>query len=204
VTARAKPRWTLILALDGPPWYPVFTRYHAGAMALALGDKAAARAYFTDLLTDPQGGGAAPDTYIRNVMALASMEARDGNKRAALDALAAGEDFSPNYAPLAALRQLIEADGKPQAGVKTAQQGAAAALFHAGRGPQPRGRGRNGRRLPAVRTYADPDDAATLVILGGLKERMGKMEDAIALYEMVPENLADAACFGAAAGACAG
>jgi hypothetical protein len=93
-----------VLALDGPPWYPVFTRYHAGALALALGDKAAARAHFTDLVADPQGGGAAPDTYIRTVMALASLEARDGNKRAALDALAAGEDFSPNYAPLAALQ----------------------------------------------------------------------------------------------------
>jgi tetratricopeptide (TPR) repeat protein len=111
-----------VVELEGPTWYPVFTRYHAGAMSLALGDKDGARAQFTDLIADPQGGGAAPDTYIRTVMALASMEAREGNKRAALDALAAGEDFSPNYAPLAALRQLVEADGKPEPGVKTASR----------------------------------------------------------------------------------
>jgi tetratricopeptide (TPR) repeat protein len=177
-----------IAALDGPTWYPVFTRYHAGAMALALGDKAAARAYFTDLLTDPQGGGAAPDTYIRNVMALASMEARDGNKRAALDALAAGEDFSPNYAPLAALRQLIEADGKPQAGVKTAQQGAAAALFTLGAALNREGAEETVAVYLQFARTLDADDASTLVILGGLKERMGKMEDAIALYQMVPET----------------
>ncbi|MDP3523824.1 MAG: tetratricopeptide repeat protein, partial [Hoeflea sp.] len=115
-----------ILALKGPPWYPVFTRYHAGAMALAMGTKAEARKHFTDLIADPQGGGAAPDTYIRGVMALAGLEARDGNTRAALDALAKGEDFSPGYAPLTALRQQIEEGGKPEAGVKTAQQGAAA------------------------------------------------------------------------------
>jgi hypothetical protein len=28
-----------ILALEGPPWYPVFTRYHAGAMAQAWARK---------------------------------------------------------------------------------------------------------------------------------------------------------------------
>ncbi|EDQ32089.1 Flp pilus assembly protein TadD [Hoeflea phototrophica DFL-43] len=177
-----------VVGLEGPTWYPVFTRYHAGAMSLALGDKAGARTQFTDLIADPQGGGAAPDTYIRTVMALASMEARDGNKRAALDALAAGEDFSPNYAPLAALRQLIEADGKPEPGVKTAQQGAAAALFTLGAALN-----RDGAEetvavyLQFARTL-NPDDAATLVILGSLKERLGKMEDAIALYQMVPET----------------
>jgi tetratricopeptide (TPR) repeat protein len=177
-----------VLALDGPPWYPVFTRYHAGALALALGDKAGARAHFTDLVADPQGGGAAPDTYIRTVMALASLEARDGNKRAALDALAAGEDFSPNYAPLAALRQLIAGDGKPQPGVKTAQQGASAALFTLGAALNREGAEETVAVYLQFARALNPDDAATLVILGGLKERLGKIEDAIVLYESVPEE----------------
>lgn len=176
-----------ILALEGPPWYPVFTRYHAGAMALALGDKAAARSHFKDLVADPQGGGAAPDTFIRTVMALASLEARDGDARAALDALAAGEDFSPNYAPLAALRQLIQNGEKPQPGITTAQQGASAALFTLAAALN-----RDGAEetvavyLQFARTL-NPDDAATLVILGSLKERLGKIEDAIAIYGEVPE-----------------
>lgn len=177
-----------LLALDGAPWYPVFTRYHAGAMALALGKKAEARAHFTDLIADPQAGGAAPDTYIRAIMALAEMEARDGNKRAALDALAAGENFSPNYAPLAALRQLIESGGTPEAGIKTAQQGAAAALFTLGSALNREGAEETVAVYLQFARALDPDNADTLVILGGLKERLGKIDDAIAIYQAVPEK----------------
>lgn len=177
-----------ILALDGPPWYPVFTRYHAGAMAQAMGKKAEAKQHFTDLIADPQSGAAAPDTYIRTVMALAGLEARNGNKRAALDALAAGEEFSPGYAPLAALKKLVEEDGKPEPGVMTAQQGSAAVLFTLGSALN-----RDGAEetvavyLQFARTL-DPGNAATLVILGGLSERLGKAEEAIKIYEAVPAS----------------
>lgn len=177
-----------ILALEGPPWYPVFTRYHAGAMALAMGKKAEARKHFTDLIADPQGGGAAPDTFIRGVMALAGLEARDGNQRAALNALASGEDFSPGYAPLAALRQVIEDGGKPEAGVKTAQQGAAAALFTLGSALNREGAEETVAVYLQFARALDAANAETLVTLGGLKERLGKTEDAIAIYEAVPET----------------
>ena len=177
-----------ILALDGPPWYPVFTRYHAGAMAQAMGNKAEARKHFTDLIADPQSGAAAPDTYIRAVMALAAMEAREGNNRAALDALATGEDFSPGYAPLAALRQLIEDDGKPEAGVMTAQQGSAAVLFTLGSALNREGAEETVAVYLQFARTLDPNDAATLVILGGLTERLGKAEEAIKIYQAVPET----------------
>lgn len=177
-----------ILALEGPPWYPVFTRYHAGAMALALGDKAAARGHFTDLVADPQGGGAAPDTYIRTVMALASQEARNGDTRAALDALAAGEDFSPGYAPLAALRQSISNGEKPQPGITTAKQGASAALFTLAAALNRDGAEETVAVYLQFARALNPDDAATLVVLGSLKERLGKVEDAIAIYRDVPET----------------
>jgi len=177
-----------ILALEGPPWYPVFTRYHAGAMAQAMGKKAEARQHFTDLIAEPQAGAAAPDTYIRSVMALAGLEAREGNKRAALDALAAGEDFSPGYAPLAALRQLIAEDGKPEAGVITAQQGAAAVLFTLGSALNRDGAEETVSVYLQFARALDPDNAATLVILGGLTERLGKPEEAIKIYEAVPVN----------------
>lgn len=177
-----------ITSLEGPPWYPVFTRYHAGAMAQAMGKKAEARQQYTDLIADPQSGAAAPDTYIRAVMALAGLEAREGNKRAALDALAAGEEFSPGYAPLAALEQLIESDGKPEPGVMTAQQGAAAVLFTLGSALNREGAEETvAVYLQFARALA-PQNAATLVILGGLTERLGKPEEAIKLYEAVPET----------------
>jgi tetratricopeptide (TPR) repeat protein len=177
-----------ILALEGPPWYPVFTRYHAGAMAQAMGKKAEARKHFTDLIADPQSGSAAPDTYIRAVMALAGLEAREGNRRAALDALSAGEDFSPSYAPLAALRQVIEEDGKPNPGVMTAQQGAAAVLFTLGSALNREGAEETVAVYLQFARTLDPNDAATLVTLGSLTERLGNAEEAIEIYEAVPEN----------------
>ncbi|MDF1606623.1 tetratricopeptide repeat protein [Hoeflea sp. YIM 152468] len=175
-----------ILALDGPPWYPVFTSYHAGAMAQAMGKKSVARNHFIDVIADPQAGAAAPDTYIRTVMALASLEARAGNKRAAFDALSAGEDFSPGYAPLAALRQLIVDDAKPEAGVTTAQQGAAAVLFTLGSALNREGAEETVAVYLQFARALDPNNAATLVILGGLTERLGKAEEAIKIYESVP------------------
>ena len=175
-----------ILALEGPPWYPVFTRYHAGAMAQAMGKKAEARQHLTDLIADPQSGAAAPDTYIRAVMTLAGLEARDGKKRAALDALAAGEDFSPGYAPLAALKQLIEDDGKLETGVMTAQQGSAAVLFTLGSALNREGAEETVAVYLQFARTLDPTNAATLVILGGLTERLGKAEEAIKIYEAVP------------------
>ncbi|PHR23008.1 MAG: hypothetical protein COA37_09820 [Hoeflea sp.] len=177
-----------IQALEGPPWYPVFIRYHAGAMAQAMGKKAEARKQFTDLIADPQSGAAAPDTYIRAVMALAGLEAREGNKRAALDALAAGEEFSPGYAPLAALQQRIESDGKPEPGVMTAQQGTAAVLFTLGSALNREGAEETVAVYLQFARTLDPQNAATLVILGGLTERLGKLEEAIKLYEAVPDT----------------
>lgn len=177
-----------IQALDGPPWYPVFTHYHAGAMAQAMGKKAEARKQFTDLISDPQSGAAAPDTYIRAVMALAGLEAREGNKRAALDALAAGEEFSPNYAPIAALRQQIEEDGKPEPGVMNAQQGSAAVLFTLGSALNREGAEETVAVYLQFARTLDPQNAATLVILGGLTERLGKLEEAITIYQAVPET----------------
>ncbi|OCW55574.1 tetratricopeptide repeat protein [Hoeflea olei] len=177
-----------VLTLDGPPWYPVFTRFHAAAMAQAMGNKAEARKHYTDLIAEPQLGGTAPDTYVRGVMALAGLEAREGNSRAALDALAAGEEFSPGYAPLSALRQTIADGGKPEAGIKTAQQGAAAVFFTLASALNREGAEETvGIYLQFARVL-DPADAATLVLLGSLKERLGKAEDAISIYESVPEN----------------
>ena len=157
-------------------------------MAQAMGNKVEARKHFTDLIAEPQSGGPAPDTYIRAVMALAGMEARDGNTRAALDALAAGGDFSPGYAPLSALWQLIMEGGKPKAGVKTAQQGAASALFTLGSALNREGAEETVAVYLQLARALDPENAETLVTLGGLKERLGKTDDAIVIYKAVPES----------------
>lgn len=173
-------------SLDGPPWYPVFTLFHAAAMAEAMDKVEVARELYKSNITDKARGGAAPDTYIRAVMALASLEAREGNARAALDALAVGEDFSPGYAPLTALKQQVESGRKPEREIADASQGAASVFFTLGSALNREGAEETvGLYLQFARAL-DPANAATLVLLGSLKEALGKPEDAIAVYRQVP------------------
>jgi len=175
-------------AMEGPEWFAIFKSYHAGAIALAAGDKATARARLNDAVLDRNGGAAAPDTFMRSVMALARLEARDGNKQKALDTISAGENLVNNYTPLEALRKSIE-DGKPQEQqVRNATQGASAVLFSIGAALN-----RDGAEdivslyLQTARAL-DPDSADILVMLGGIAENLKKTDRAIALYRSVPEN----------------
>ena len=174
--------------LDGPPWYPVFTRYHAGVMALAMGDKTTARRFLSDAVADPATGASAPDTHIRTVMELAALDAREGNTRGALDTLAKGEEFSQNYAPLSALRQAIERNEPPAVDITTAQDGAAAVFFTLGSALNRSGAEETVTLYLQFARTLNPDDAATLVILGTVKEALGKQEEAIDFYSMVPEQ----------------
>ena len=177
-----------IEAMKGPEWFAIFKNYHEGAIALAAGDKATARAKFNDAILDRNGGGAAPDTFLRAVTALARLEARDGNKQKALDAVAVGENFLNNYAPLGALRTSIE-NGQPQEQqVRNAAQGAASVLFTIGAALN-----RDGAEdivslyLQSARAL-DPDSADILVMLGGVAENLKKPEQAIEFYKSVPEG----------------
>ncbi|KQV43721.1 MULTISPECIES: tetratricopeptide repeat protein [unclassified Rhizobium] len=177
-----------IQAMKGPEWFAIFKNYHQGAIALAAGDKATARAKFNDAILDRNGGGAAPDTFLRAVTALARLEARDGNKQKALDAVSVGENFLNNYAPLSALRTSIE-NGQPQEQqVRNAAQGAASVLFTIGAALN-----RDGAEdivslyLQSARAL-DPDSADILVMLGGVAENLKKPEQAIAFYKSVPEG----------------
>src|SRR5690606_20901971 len=130
----------------------------------------------------------APDTFLRAVMALARLEAREGNRQKALDAVSVGDNFISSYAPLKALRQSIEAGAPQEQQVRTAAQGAAAVLFSIGGALN-----REGAEdivslyLQAARAL-DPESDDTLVLLGGLAENMKKPERAIEYYRAVPEN----------------
>ena len=131
---QGKPKDAIAMIQDmkGPDWFAIFKNYQQGAIALAAGDKQTARTKFNEAVTDRNGGGAAPDTFIRSIIALARLEATDGNKQKALDTISLGQNFVNNYAPLDALRKSIE-DGKPQEQqVRNASQGAAAVLFSVG------------------------------------------------------------------------
>jgi len=185
---KSKEAIALITKMEGPEWLAIFKNYHAGALAAAAGDKSTARARLNEAILDRNGASAAPDTFLRAVMALARLEARDGDKQKALDAVSVGDSFISSYAPLKALRQSIEAGEKQEQQVRTAAQGAASVLFSIGGALN-----REGAEdivslyLQAARAL-DPDSDDMLVLLGGLAENQKKPERAIEYYRAVPEK----------------
>ena len=185
---KPKDAIAMIQEMKGPDWFAIFKNYQQGAIALAAGDKQTARTKFNEAVTDRNGGGAAPDTFIRSVIALARLEATDGNKRKALDTISLGQSFVNNYAPLDALRKSIE-DGKPQEQqVRNASQGAAAVLFSVGAALNREGAEDIVSLYLQTARALDPDSADILVMLGGIAETLKKPERAIALYQQVPQG----------------
>ncbi|MDP9808415.1 tetratricopeptide (TPR) repeat protein [Rhizobium tibeticum] len=185
---RGKEALSMVQRMKGPDWVGIFKSYNAGAIAIVNGDIRAARQNLNDAVLDKDGGATAPDTFMRAVMALARLEASQGNKQKALDAISVGDNLLPNYAPLNALRQSIEKGEKQEQQIQTAKQGAAGVLFSIGGALN-----RDGAEdivslyLQTAKTL-DPGSADTLVMLGGIAEKQEQMDRAIALYKQVPEN----------------
>ncbi|MBZ9789377.1 tetratricopeptide repeat protein [Rhizobium sp. 3T7] len=185
---RGKDALAMVQKMKGPDWVGIFKSYNAGAIAIVNGDVRAARQNLNDAVLDKDGGATAPDTFMRAVMALARLEASQGNKQKALDAISVGDNLLPNYAPLNALRQSIEKGEKQEQQIQTAKQGAAGVLFSIGGALN-----RDGAEdivslyLQTAKTL-DPDSADTLVMLGGIAEKQEQMDRAIALYKQVPET----------------
>ncbi|MEX3007907.1 tetratricopeptide repeat protein [Hoeflea sp. TYP-13] len=175
-------------ALQGPEWYGIFKTFHSAALQEALGNKGQARRLYTAVITDQNSAGTAPDTYIRAAMSLAVLEARDGNRQKALDALATGTAFAPGYAPLKTLRMRIEEDNPPRPEIRNASEGASAVLYTIGSALNRSGAEDIVSLYLNFARALDPKNAATLVMLGSLAENLRNPEKAIAIYESVPED----------------
>lgn len=185
---REKQALALIESMEGPEWFSLFKNYNAGAIAIVSKDPDRARSYLNSAVTDRDGGSAAPDTFMRAVVALARLEATAGNRQKALDTISVGENFFNNYSPLKALRESIEKGEKQEQQVANATQGAASVLFSIGGALN-----REGAEdivslyLQSARAL-DPESDDTLVMLGGLAENRKQPEKAIELYRSVPES----------------
>ncbi len=185
---KGKEALDLVKGLEGPSWYAIFRNYNVGVIAALTGDNDAARKALTDTLIDRSGGATAPDTFARAVIALATLEANAGNKQKALDALAAGDELINNYAPFKALRDEIEAGGKPKPMVANAAQGAAGVLFSIGGALNREGAEDTVMLYLQLSHALDKDAADTLVLLGGIAENAKQPEKAIDFYRQVPET----------------
>jgi len=174
--------------LKGPSWYGVFKNYNAGAMAAIKGDTAKARTYLTNVVTDREGGATAPDTFLRAVLALATLEAKDGNKQKALDSIAAGEALINNYAPFKAMRERIEKGTVPDQLVSNAQEGAASVLFSLGGALNRQGAQDTVALYLQLSRALAPKSADTLIMLGGIAEGNKQTDLAITYYKQVPTD----------------
>ncbi|WP_113169787.1 tetratricopeptide repeat protein [Agrobacterium sp. fls2-241-TYG-188a] len=183
-----KEALALVNGMKGPGWFSIFQKYNAGAIALVSGNIDAARKSLNDAVTDREGGATATDTYMRAVMALARLEAKAGNKQKALDTIAVGDTFAPNYAPLKALRQSIERGDKPEQQVQTPVDGAAAVMFSIAGALNREGAEEIVTLYLQTSRALDPKSADTLILLGGLAEAQKQPERAIAFYREVPAD----------------
>lgn len=175
-------------ALEGPAWFKYFKDLNSGLMAYAAGDKEIAIAHLTDLILDEQSIRVTPDAYLLGYTSLASIYAIDGEKDKALAALDLNPNIRAGFSPADALGQRIEADEDIIFPVKTAQEGAAYAIYSIA------GALNNGQSQEIVGLYLqlaralDPDNAEILVLLADVQEQLDKPEKAIETYRMVPEN----------------
>lgn len=174
--------------LKGPSWYGIFKNYNAGVMAAMVGDTQKARTYLTSVVTDREGGSTAPDTFLRAVIALATLEAKDGNKQKALDTIAAGEALINNYAPFKAMREAIEKGNVPAQLVTNVQEGAASVLFSLGGALNRQGAQDTVALYLQLSRALAPKSADMLIMLGGIAEGNKQTEQAIALYKQVPAD----------------
>jgi tetratricopeptide (TPR) repeat protein len=185
---KGKRAMSTINGLKGPDWFKVFTDYHLGAMAIVTGDTAGARQYLNKAVTNRDAVATAPDTFMRAVMALARLEAAAGNKQKALDAISVGDGLINNYAPLKALRQSIEKGEKPVQQITTAAEGAAGVLFSIGGALNRQGAEDMVALYLQISHALDPKSADTLILLGGIAEKLEQPEKAVAFYQQVPAD----------------
>ena len=174
--------------MKGPDWLGIFQAYNAGAIAIVNGDVRSARRHLNDAVLDKDGAATAPDTFMRAVIALARLEATQGNKQKALDTISVGDNLLPNYAPLNALRQSITNDEKQRQQVETAKQGAAGVLFSFAGALNRDGAEDIVSLYLQIAKSLDPDSADALVMLGGIAEKQNQLDRAIAIYKQVPDN----------------
>lgn len=172
-------------ALEGPSWYAPFKDYSSGLMAAAHGDLDKAHAHFDALISNDDAIQITPDTYLQTVMAKSILYYNSGDTEKALATLTGNVQSA--YPPARTLERIIEKNGKISNPVRSAQQGASAAFFAIGAALNRAGNEDIVALYLQFSRALDPENAAALVMLAGLKEQLDQPEKAIEIYRTVPE-----------------
>ncbi len=174
--------------LSGPEWFGLFKDYHRALIAEQAGRPDLARTAFAETVANRSGGRSAPNTYWRAVSAQALFLARQGERKAAGEAIRQGESFAPGRQALKALEDEIAAETQVKPLILDAGDGAAEILLNIGAALN-RGGGEAFVRLYLQYARAlRPDSAGILVQLGQLAEQQGRSQEAIGFYSRVPDG----------------
>ncbi|WP_245514853.1 tetratricopeptide repeat protein [Jiella endophytica] len=174
----------------GAPWYQIFNAYQKGLLAAVSDRPDVARGAFESVVKDQTLARTSPDAFLGSADALARVEARQGNKDAALKAVDAGLAVAPNYTPLQFLRDRIDRGETIEPAVASVQEGAAETLYVLGQAIN-RGDGRDVALLYFQLARAlSPRSPALLTALAGIAEQAEQLDLAISYYREVPENSA--------------
>lgn len=174
--------------LRGPEWFYLFKSYHSALMADLSGLNEKAGEIYKATFDNSALGSAAPETWMRNAVAYASFLSRQGDKDAALEALARADLFAPGKPEIAALREKIEKGEKVAAPLRNCDDGAAEILIDLATALN-RGGGE-----PFVRLYLEyalalrPDSDIALIQLAAVSEQLKDSQRAIDLYRRIPDT----------------
>ncbi|WP_043062688.1 tetratricopeptide repeat protein [Brucella anthropi] len=177
-----------IQKMQGPEWYGLFRTYNSALIADLAGQKQEARDFYQQAIDDRPGGSAAPDTYERIVMAYASFKLRQGDKEGAIKTLNDAAELLNGRMTITEMREKIEAGEKYGRLIKTAQEGAAEALYTLGTAINRSGAEAFAKLYLQMSLPLRPDNDATLYQLGDISAKLRQPEKAIDYYGRVPEK----------------
>ena len=177
-----------VVKINGPEWYGLFRIYNAALIADIAGQKQDARNYYQQAIDDRPGGGAAPDTYERIVMAYASFKLRQGDKDGAVKILKDAEELLNGRMTITEMREKIEAGQKYPRLIETPQQGVGEVLYTLGTAINRGGAEAFAKLYLQMSLPLRPDNDATLYQLGDISAKLRQPERAVEYYARVPEN----------------
>jgi len=163
--------------------FAVFRDFHAGLIADMMGDQATARARLSSAYSGDK-------STLRLIDAYARFLSKHGDKAGAMKVYQDFDAVLPSHPIVVAAMNDLKAGKTLDPLLKTADQGAAEVLYGIGAAG-----GRQGDEVAAMiylrlSLYLWPKNGLTLITLADVYDRLKQDEEAISLYETVPEQSA--------------
>ena len=179
---------TLDGSASGPEWVRLYVDYNRGMLAEQFDRVDEAREHYTNAISNEALGGQLRETYARAAAALASLEAREGNREAAVAALDQAERVVGGDALLDYLREAIDAERPVPPHVTGVADGASELLHGLGMALTGSRAGDLARNYLQFARALAPDAAAPLIGLAQVEEQADRPALAIELYDEVRED----------------